>query len=36
MVTIVVEIMPDSGSDQADESTVVDGITYGSFIALFL
>ena len=34
MVTIVVEIMADSGSDRADESTVVDGITYCSFIAL--
>ena len=26
MVTIVVEIMADSGSNQADESTVIDGI----------
>ena len=34
MVAIVVEIVADSGSDQADESIVVDGIADGSFIAL--
>ena len=34
MVAIVVEIMTDSGSNQADESTVFDGIADGSFIAL--
>ena len=34
MVAIVIEIMADSCGDQADESTVVDGIADGSFIAL--